>query len=200
MKVASLPTAVEAGTAAAPVRLTFLSPSALAVGTPVQVEIDAEEHANVVLVPTQAIVREADEAAVLIAVANKAQRRPVVLGIVNKDQAELKSGVKVWQAGDRHGAGGAAGRRLDYHRKTGRDRREAENRRIERQEIDACAGEEMSVASSALRYSRACALVAVALVVGGVISALSLPSSIYPPLQFPRSSSSRTAAPCLRAR
>jgi RND family efflux transporter MFP subunit len=95
MKVASLPTAVEAGTAAAPVRLTFLSPSALAIGTPVQVEIDGEEHTNVVLVPAQAIVREADETAVFVAAANKAQRRPVVLGIVNKDQAELKSGVKV---------------------------------------------------------------------------------------------------------
>src|SRR6266545_5809304 len=44
----------------------------------------------------------------------------------------------------------------------------------------------MSVASSALRHSRAAALVAGALVVAGVISAVSLPSSIYPPLQFPR--------------
>src|SRR5439155_18011559 len=44
----------------------------------------------------------------------------------------------------------------------------------------------MSVASLALRYSRAAALIAVALVVAGVISAYSLPSSIYPPLQFPR--------------
>src|SRR5262245_40451598 len=44
----------------------------------------------------------------------------------------------------------------------------------------------MSVASSAHRHSRAAALIAVALVVAGVISAFSLPSSIYPPLQFPR--------------
>jgi membrane fusion protein, multidrug efflux system len=95
MKVASRPAAVEAGTAAAPVRLTFLLPPSLAVGTPVQVEIDAEEHTNVVLVPSQAIVREADETAVFIAAGNKAQRRPVVLGIVDKDHAEIKSGVKV---------------------------------------------------------------------------------------------------------
>jgi RND family efflux transporter MFP subunit len=95
MKVASRPAAVEAGTAAAPVRLTFQLPPALAVGTPVQVEIDAEAHTNVVLVPTQAIVREADETAVFVAAANKAQRRPVVLGIVIKEQAEIKSGVKV---------------------------------------------------------------------------------------------------------
>src|SRR6476660_9334757 len=44
----------------------------------------------------------------------------------------------------------------------------------------------MSVASTALRHSRAAGLMAVALVVAGVIAGLSLPSSIYPPLQFPR--------------
>ena len=44
----------------------------------------------------------------------------------------------------------------------------------------------MSVASAAFRHSRAVILITVALVVGGVIAALSLPSSIYPPLEFPR--------------
>jgi CzcA family heavy metal efflux pump len=44
----------------------------------------------------------------------------------------------------------------------------------------------MSVPSHAIAQSRAAALVAVALVAAGVISAFSLPSSIYPPLQFPR--------------
>jgi CzcA family heavy metal efflux pump len=44
----------------------------------------------------------------------------------------------------------------------------------------------MNVAATALRHSRAAVLVAAALVVAGGISALSLPSSIYPPLQFPR--------------
>ena len=44
----------------------------------------------------------------------------------------------------------------------------------------------MNVAALAQRHSRAAALIAVALVVGGVIAALALPSSIYPPLQFPR--------------
>jgi CzcA family heavy metal efflux pump len=43
----------------------------------------------------------------------------------------------------------------------------------------------MSIAA-ALRHSRAAALIAVTLVVAGVISAFSLPSSIYPPLEFPR--------------
>ena len=44
----------------------------------------------------------------------------------------------------------------------------------------------MSVASQAIRHSRAAVLVAGALVVAGIIAAFSLPSSIYPPLQFPR--------------
>jgi CzcA family heavy metal efflux pump len=44
----------------------------------------------------------------------------------------------------------------------------------------------MSVVSTALRHSRAAALMAIALVVAGVLAALSLPSSIYPPLEFPR--------------
>jgi CzcA family heavy metal efflux pump len=44
----------------------------------------------------------------------------------------------------------------------------------------------MTIASLAFRQSRAAALVTAALVVAGVIAALSLPSSIYPPLEFPR--------------
>src|SRR6185503_1060090 len=44
----------------------------------------------------------------------------------------------------------------------------------------------MNVAATALRHSRAALLVAAALVVAGGIAAFSLPSSIYPPLQFPR--------------
>src|ERR1041385_8180261 len=44
----------------------------------------------------------------------------------------------------------------------------------------------MNVAATAVRHSRAAALIAVALVVAGAIAAWSLPSSIYPPLEFPR--------------
>ena len=44
----------------------------------------------------------------------------------------------------------------------------------------------MSVAALAIRHSRAAMLVTIAQVVAGAISAFSLPSSIYPPLQFPR--------------
>ena len=44
----------------------------------------------------------------------------------------------------------------------------------------------MNVAGAAIRHSRAVVLVVAALVVAGAFAAFSLPSSIYPPLQFPR--------------
>jgi CzcA family heavy metal efflux pump len=44
----------------------------------------------------------------------------------------------------------------------------------------------VNVAALVLRQSRAAALVAVALFIGGILAARALPSSIYPPLQFPR--------------
>jgi CzcA family heavy metal efflux pump len=44
----------------------------------------------------------------------------------------------------------------------------------------------VNAAAIAQRHSRAAALLAAALVIGGVLAALALPSSIYPPLQFPR--------------
>ena len=44
----------------------------------------------------------------------------------------------------------------------------------------------MNIAAALSKHSRAAALVSVALVVAGVLAALSLPSSIYPPLEFPR--------------
>ena len=44
----------------------------------------------------------------------------------------------------------------------------------------------MNGAPLAARHSRAVLLAAVALVIGGTIAAVTLPSSIYPPLEFPR--------------
>lgn len=44
----------------------------------------------------------------------------------------------------------------------------------------------MNAAALALRHSRAAVLMAAAFVVGGIIAARALPSSIYPPLEFPR--------------
>jgi len=94
MKVASLPAAVEPGTATVPVRLTLPATAMLPVGTPLQIDIDAEEHANVVLVPLDALVREGEATAVFVAEGDKAARRPVVVGLANAEQVELRSGVK----------------------------------------------------------------------------------------------------------
>ncbi len=94
LKVISRPALVEPGTAAAPVRLAFASPSGYAAGTPVQVEIDAEERTNVVLVPLSAVVREGEEAAVFVANGEKAERRDVEIGLSDSAHAEIRSGIK----------------------------------------------------------------------------------------------------------
>jgi len=44
----------------------------------------------------------------------------------------------------------------------------------------------VNVAAGAVRHSRAAVLIAIALVAAGTIAGLTLPSSIYPPLEFPR--------------
>jgi RND family efflux transporter MFP subunit len=107
LRVVSRPAAVEQGTASVPVRLAFAAPAApLPVGTPVQVEIEADEHTGVVLVPTPAIVREGEESAVFVAIENKAQRRVVMLGIVDGKHAEVRSGL---EAGERVIVRGQAG-------------------------------------------------------------------------------------------
>ena len=97
LKVVSRPAAVQPDTAAAPVRLAFGSPVTFAAGTPVQVDIDAEQHTNVVIVPEPAIVREGEETFLFVAMGNKAQRRPVMLGLSDGVHAEIRSGL---QAGE----------------------------------------------------------------------------------------------------
>jgi membrane fusion protein (multidrug efflux system) len=94
LKVVSRPAQVEQGTATIPVRLAFVAPPNLAAGTPVQVDIDAEQHANVVVVPAVAIVREGEETAVFVAMGDKAQRRPVQIGLTDGTDVEIVSGVK----------------------------------------------------------------------------------------------------------
>jgi RND family efflux transporter MFP subunit len=94
LKVLSRPAAVEAGTATIPVRLGFSAPPNLPAGTPVQVEIDAEHHKGVVLIPTGAVVREGDETGVFIAAGGKAERRSVNLGLNDGAHVEIVSGVK----------------------------------------------------------------------------------------------------------
>ena len=94
LKVISRPAAVDPGTATIPVRLGFNAPTNLPAGTPVQVDIDAEQHTNVVLIPTAALVREGEETAVFVAAGDKAERRPVEIGLSDGMHIEIVRGVK----------------------------------------------------------------------------------------------------------
>jgi RND family efflux transporter MFP subunit len=92
--VVSRPAAVEAGTASARVRLRFLKPAPYPVGTPVEVDIEAEVHKNVTVVPVAALVREGEETAVFLAAGDKAERRAVAIGLEDGEHVEIRSGVK----------------------------------------------------------------------------------------------------------
>jgi RND family efflux transporter MFP subunit len=91
-KVLSLPAAVDSATGTATVRVS--APPGLAAGTPVQVEILAEEHTDVVVVPAAALVKEDNKAVVFVVGADgKAQRRDVTLGIATLEEIEIEKGV-----------------------------------------------------------------------------------------------------------
>ena len=94
LKIVSRPAQVEQGTATIPVRLAFVAPANLPAGAPVQVDIDAEQHTNVVIVPAAALAREGEETSVFVAMGDKAQRRPVKIGLADGSDIEIVSGVK----------------------------------------------------------------------------------------------------------
>ena len=106
LAVASRPTAVEPGTPTVPVRLAFTCPIDIPVGSPVEVDIAADEHRDVVIVPTAAVVHEGDEAAVFVVNEGKAQRRPIQIGLTDDAHVEVVSGIA---AGDRVVVDGQAG-------------------------------------------------------------------------------------------
>jgi len=94
LRVITRPAQVEAGTATVPVRLAFATPTTFPVGTPVQLDIDAERHTGVVLIPAVALVREGEETAVFVAAGGKAERRAVEIGLADGMHVEIVSGVK----------------------------------------------------------------------------------------------------------
>jgi RND family efflux transporter MFP subunit len=106
LRVLSRPAAVDAGTATVPIRLGLKRPVNIPVGTPVQVDIEAEQHEGVVLIPAVAVVREGEETAAFVAVEGTAQRRPVRIGLTDGMNVEILSGVK---AGERVVVDGQAG-------------------------------------------------------------------------------------------
>ncbi len=75
-------------------RLVFVEPSTLAVDTPVQLDIDAEERTDTVLVPTEALVRDGTNTAVFVVNESRAQRRLVKTGIEDEARIEIIEGLR----------------------------------------------------------------------------------------------------------
>ena len=98
LKVLSRPAAVEPGTATVPVRVGPAAQAKLPAGSPVQLDIDAEQHNDVVLIPAEAIVREGEQTAVFVSDGQKAHRRVVEIGLTDGTRVEIVSGVKSGEA------------------------------------------------------------------------------------------------------
>jgi len=96
-RVLSHPALVDPATGTASVRLQLLG--RLAVGTPVELEIAAEEQQGALIVPAEAVVSEGGAAAVFVVDATKhAHRRPVVLGLRSGALVQVRSGVAAGEA------------------------------------------------------------------------------------------------------
>jgi RND family efflux transporter MFP subunit len=94
-KVVSRPVAVDPSGVSADVRIAFTGGTKLAAGTPVRVEIAAEERPGVLAVPLEALIHEDDDTFVMIAGSDKkAHKRKVDVGLITPKMAELLSGVK----------------------------------------------------------------------------------------------------------
>jgi len=94
-KVVSRPAAVDPSGVSADVRIAFSGGTKLAAGTPVRVEIAAEERPNALAVPIEALIHEDDDTFVMIAGTDKkAHKRKVEVGLTTSTTAELVGGVK----------------------------------------------------------------------------------------------------------
>jgi RND family efflux transporter MFP subunit len=92
-RVLTRPAAVDAGGVSADVRIAFAGATRLAAGTPVRVEIVAEEKPSTLAVPAAAVLSEADETYVIVAAANKAQKRKVTVGLKTPKMIEITGGL-----------------------------------------------------------------------------------------------------------
>jgi len=97
--VLSRPAAVDPTGVAADVRISLNQGTKLAAGTPVRVEIVAEQHANALVVPVEAVLHEDEKAFVMLAGGDKkAHKREVTLGLTTPKQVEVESGLKAGDA------------------------------------------------------------------------------------------------------
>jgi membrane fusion protein (multidrug efflux system) len=75
-------------------RLVFAEPSTLAVDSPVQLDIDAEERTDTVLIPAEALVRNGTDATIFVVNESRAQRRLVKTGIEDEARIEITEGLR----------------------------------------------------------------------------------------------------------
>jgi RND family efflux transporter MFP subunit len=86
---------VDSSSATGDVRLAFAAPTALAIGTRVEVEIVGEEHKKALVIPSAAVVTDEGEVFVMVAGAdNKAHKFPVAIGLWTRTLVEITSGLK----------------------------------------------------------------------------------------------------------
>ena len=94
LRVATRP-APESGAKTVDVTLAFETPTELKPGTQVGIEIDAEQRSNVPIVPAIAVLKDDPaQPVVVVAAAGSAERRPVVIGLVDGENIEILSGLK----------------------------------------------------------------------------------------------------------
>ena len=94
LRVATRP-APEHGAKTVDVTLAFDTPTSLRPGTQVGIEIDAEQRSNVPLVPATAVIKDNPaQPVVVVAAGSVAERRPVVIGLVDGENIEILSGLK----------------------------------------------------------------------------------------------------------
>src|SRR5439155_13022824 len=93
------PAAVDPTGVSADVRIAFSGATKLAAGTPVRVEIVAEQHPHALAVPVSAVLHEDEDTFVMIAGSDKkAHKRKVTVGLTTPALAELTDGVKAGEA------------------------------------------------------------------------------------------------------
>ncbi len=98
-KVLTRPAAVDQTGVSADVRIAFTEQSKLAAGTPVRVEIVAEQHPNAIAVPAVAVLHEDEDTFVMVAGSDKkAHKRKVTAGLSTPKLVEITSGLKAGEA------------------------------------------------------------------------------------------------------
>jgi multidrug efflux pump subunit AcrA (membrane-fusion protein) len=75
-------------------RLVFEKPTDLPVDSHVELDIDAEERFDAVLIPAEALIQQGGQAAVMVAAGDRAERRAVTTGIADEQRVEITSGLR----------------------------------------------------------------------------------------------------------